>query len=266
MLGSYVAVRILYAYCGAALCAVLAPTALTGTIQFLLEAIVASAMVLIVARAHVAPAWWTLLVCAACGLYACSMFRCGSSELAEGLIILVLVSGCKMEDACKAYAVTGLVTMSAVMALTAFGVLYNRDVIPNDRLVFSFGLGHPNTAGVLLFSALAALTYSHWSKRQWAVPAALSAIAALFSYVVLSSHAATVLLACLGVANLVEHTCRVMYSSFACKFVLVLSFAMPLLLFAFMVFGMVRYDAGNELWIRIDRALHGRILFAHKLL
>ena len=167
------------------------------------------------------------------------------------------------ESLCRAFGIAALSATVLVMALTLAGGIENVDCVPNDRLVFAYGLGHPNGLGFILFSALSAMALS--SRRARKLVMGLSLVAAAFSYVVLSSNASAVVNLMLFVSIVVSGCCgrldmaRVPKSAYMTILLL-----LPTILLIGMAFLTVAGEGAEPVYSLVNRLSHGRPFFAHK--
>ncbi|SER35279.1 hypothetical protein SAMN05216446_0482 [Parafannyhessea umbonata] len=128
-----------------------------------------------------------------------------SDSLMIDLLVVFTVSFVEPRRLCKTYAIVALISIVIVMLLSMTGAIIMREFIPNGRLVFAYGFGHPNTLGGLLLSALGALMYVYWDSRHWAISFVLAVVAAVFAKVTLSSNSAAALLVIVAFACFVGH-------------------------------------------------------------
>ena len=186
--------------------------------------------------------------------------------LACSFFVVLAVSQVSLKRLCSAYSliVLSIVVIAVILSLT--GLLWNKDVIPNSRLVYSYGFAHPNTFGPILFSAIAAVAYVFWDKRVWWIPAALAIICAAFAYFLLSSNASFAILLLLAIVIVVGHIAwlnhRLANASSLALFILLL--AIPLVVLCIMVVCIAFYDASNPFFSWLNSALHARPAYAHQ--
>ncbi|HAM16882.1 MAG TPA: hypothetical protein DCP91_13730, partial [Eggerthellaceae bacterium] len=185
--------------------------------------------------------------------------------LVHTCVIMVAVGGIRLRRLCDVYSLALLAMISVVLVLSTLGIIYNKDVIPNSRLVFSYGLGHPNGIGSLLFACCAALAYSCWYRRTWWVSLAVSAISSVFSYVFLSSHAAAAVLAALAIAVVVGHAMRRRGADLVPGKVFFATLTvLPFLMLLAMIVSTAFYSADNPVFALFNKLLHERPHFAHQ--
>lgn len=207
----------------------------------------------------------SMLLAATVGALFLSASRTLNVHLFAGFIVIASLADDDWEDICLIHCRATLLAVVAVMLASLAGVLGVHDFIPNGRLVFGYGFTHPNTLGGLLFSATASLTCARWRRGAPILPLALSACCAAFSYVALSSNAASVLCGAVFAINatgLVVPKIRraVLPRPFARLALLVV----PAALLALTLAATAHYDNGNALFAALDHATHSRPFFAHE--
>jgi len=206
-----------------------------------------------------------LIVILSMAIFLFSGSKTGDYRLAHTCIQLIAIAGIDLTRISTAYYRTVLVAILVIVLLSITGLLYNRDTIPNNRLVFSFGFVHPNTLGALLFSALAAMTYACWHSKTWPVPVALSAIAALFSYCLLSSRASAIILVLLTLCGLAGHIPFLQKNPHAPKrLFLVVLVMVPAIMLAIIVLSSMSFDSSNSLFSMLDKMTNGRLHYGHQ--
>lgn len=212
------------------------------------------------------PSALPLVVVLGC-LLAASSIRTGSRYLAVSMLVVMTIgqSGCSIRGTIELYAVASIAGWLTVTFLSLFGVIANYDTIPNSRLVFSYGFGHPNTCGALLANGLAALTIAYWDRKTWIVPCVLSGLASIFCWCVLSANADTVLNVSLFISAILGHM-RVgnrafgwVVSNWSALLILV-----PLVLLITMVVFCVLGDCANPFFEMFNKILHGRPYYSHQ--
>ena len=225
----------------------------------------ASAIGAIAMKPHRFKSWQVALAVAALAILLFSSIRTWDFRLFYGYLLIVSLAGINMEKVCCAYSVSVLVVLIIVMALSVSGVLCNWDAIPNSRIVFSYGLGHPNTTGAFLFSSLGAMAYACWNKKTWVIPLGLSLCVAIFAFFVLSSRASAVCMASLAIAMVVFkipaiNRFTIVHGKAMCIVVIVLSLALMI----WMLIGAVCYSPDGSIFTWFDKLIHGRLYYAHQ--
>ena len=193
-----------------------------------------------------------------------SAYNTNDSRLLHSFIIIASISWSKIADVLKVYGFAVLIIVIVCMILSISGILYNKDVIPNERLVYSFGFLHPNAVASFLFSATSALSLAYWDRKNWWIPEVLLLICALFSYGVASSHAAGILNASFSLLAIVFHRLPCNNNNVMKKAMLIFLVTVPLALTALMYACIVWYEETNSFFILMDRVTHFRPLFAHR--
>ena len=226
--------------------------------------IIAIAFIIIAHRRRGMVTWQVMLAgCAFC-IYFISNAFCEIKVLMTNLIMLIMICESDLDDLCKSFFIASIAAVSLLLILTSCGIGYNRDEIPNGRLVFAYGLRHPNSTAALLLSAMCSMAYYYWDKRSWPGSFVMSAICAGFSYLTLSSNAATVLLMLLSIAILLGHTrfatIIIERHSTGLSVAVILT---VLVLFMLMFFGTIFYSKDNTVWSILDNLTHSRIMFSH---
>ena len=192
-----------------------------------------------------------------------SYSRCWDGGFVLSLFVAVSVSRLDLRQLCRTYAVAALFAVVVSMALSFAGILPKLAVVPNARVVFTYGYPHPNTTGALIFGALSALTYAEWH-RTWRAVTALSVVSGILTYVALSSHAAAASCILLACSNLVGHLGAVeSLSASSPQIHRVPLIVIPLILLGGMLVLTAIYDADNALMARINSLTHNRVHYAH---
>lgn len=191
--------------------------------------------------------------------------RLAGFEIAQACLLFLAIAGIDFSQIGKAYYRAVLAIVVLVVVLTISGILYNKDFIPNNRLVFSFGFVHPNTLGGLLFAALSAMIFACWKEKSWVLSIALAIITAVFCYCVLSSHASAAILGLLALCGIVGHTpfLQRRFAISRCAFIAIL-IIVPAVLLVTMLACMVFYDASNPVVSALNKLTHGRLLYGHQ--
>lgn len=193
-----------------------------------------------------------------------SASRTGDFRFAHACLMLTAVAGIDFTRISVTYYRAVLVTILVLMLMSILGAQYNKDVIPNSRIVFAFGFAHPNALGAFLFSAISAMSYTCWAKKTWPVPMVLAAVSALFCYFCLDSHASAAILGLLALSGLLGHSSvfRNRCSISRRAFVVVL-IAVPAVLLATMLVSAKYYDSSNPVFACFNQLTHGRLYFGH---
>ena len=222
------------------------------------------AIAAIILRPRSISPYQAILAAATFALLLFSSSRTLDYRLVHGLIILFAVSGIDLRKLCSAYYMTTMPIIAIVMLLAVIGLEHNVDVIPNSRLVFSYGFQHPNTTGCLLFSALGAMAYAHWESKTWIAPCLLSGVAGVFCYAFLSSHASAALLLALAAITAFGHTKPgTKLAKIPHKPGFALLACVPLLLMGIALACTAFFDSANPFMNWFNGIVHGRPLLAH---
>jgi len=224
----------------------------------------AMAISAIALRPRVVSRGMLLLIAVSAPVVLAASIETGDYRLAHGYVFLVAVAGISPARIGRVYYSCVLPIVILVVLLSIVGLLYNKDVIPNSRIVFSFGFGHPNALGAILFSTMSAMVYACWRERSWGVSVVATLTCAGFCYLCLSSHASAVALLLLAVAALVGHT-RILSSHYYLprRLFQVVMVAVPAILLALMLVGLVFFDADNPFFARMNSLLHGRLYYSN---
>ena len=237
-----------------------------GGLRFLADALVVSAgLALVLVRS---PRWskYGCIVLSLCvAILFLSAERTRITGLLTDLLVVFAVSFVEPRKLCRVYAFSSLLSIVLVVLLSLAGFVLMRDVIPNGRLVFGYGFGHPNTLGGLLFSSIGALTYVYWDDRNWWVSLVLSIASACFASLSLSSNSAAALLAVVSVVNCVGHTdlgrrMQDVLSIVSIPMLIVLPVAIGLV----MLFVTADYNGFELLSNAVDKITHSRPYFANR--
>lgn len=226
---------------------------------------IALALTSLVVRKRGSSAPLSVLLAAAISALFLSAGRTLNMHLFAGFIVIASQAGDDWEDLCLIHCRATLLAVVAVMLASLAGVLGVHDFIPNGRLVFGYGFTHPNTLGGLLFSAAGSLTCARWRRGAPILPLVLSGCCTAFSYVALSSNAASVLCGAvfaINAAGLVAPKIRraVLPRPFARLALLVV----PAALLALSLAATAHYDGSNALFAALNHATHSRPFFAHE--
>ena len=204
------------------------------------------------------------LSCLSLAVIICSAMLTGLHQLVHAFIFLLAFSGEDRNRLCRAYFLVTVAALVILVALSLCGLITNRDIIPNDRLVFSYGFVHPNACAAVIINALCAAAYILWERRDWAIVVVLALMSAAFSYWALSARAGTVLCLALAIACLVGHLKKpvptVRNSKKIFIFVLV---GIPSVLLVAMLLSCVFFDATNPLFALLNKLTNARPHFAH---
>lgn len=216
------------------------------------------------ARTKPAPKWLSVLAFVTFGPLFLSAELTGDYRLLFGSLILLALVGGDPDMSLRHYAIAAIMATLVLVILALLHVAVNRDVVPNARLVFSYGYGHPNSLGAVLFSITGALTYLTWEKKGWTLSLVMAGTASMFSYVVLSSHAPAAMLAFLFFATLLGHVFPIRKTiRLPRKTLQVLTLVLPLCLAAVMAVCTVRYNAESPAFSLLNKLLHGRPFYSN---
>ena len=178
--------------------------------------------------------------------------------------LLIAISNQDLKRICGLYGYTILLVVAIVVVLSTIGALLNKDVIPNSRLVFTYGFGHPNTTGSLLMAGALPLAYYFWNRRLWWVPSIIALICSVFSYLLLSSHACFAILLAMAILFVIGHEPHIrQFGPLPTRVFFPVLLITPMMLMTIMLLLTVCYDANNPLFVLINKLIHGRPAFAH---
>ena len=191
--------------------------------------------------------------------------RSGDWRLVIAFVLALTATEVPRERLCRAFGIGALSAIVVVMALALAGVARNEDCVPNGRLVFAYGLGHPNGLGFAIFSALAAIALS--SRRGRSAAMGLSLAAAAFSYVALSSNASVAVNLMLFV-SIVAVGClqRLDMARIPKRIFLAVLLLLPAILLVGMAFLTVAGEAAEPMYSLANKLTHSRPLYAHEYL
>lgn len=210
--------------------------------------------------------WHIVLIAIAFSAYIISASNTKMHTLLYGLLVLVAISDVSMEGICKWYGFVILV-LSIVVVLVSLSIPdFTKGMVPNSRLVYSYGFQHPNLLGALLFSSIGALAFAYRRRRVivLAVLLPLSLLSAVFSYVMLSAHAPVVLFGVLAVAIVLCCTpFRLSEIVMDRKLFAGSLVATSILLVAAMAISAVLFNPDNALLALFNRLVHARPAYAH---
>ena len=194
-----------------------------------------------------------------------SVFALNSFLLVD-LLVAVSVSFVHPRKLCRAYALALMLSLALVMIASFLGLAPMVDVIPNGRLVFGYGISHPNVLGGLLLSLACAQTYLFWESKQWRFAFGLSVAFAVFAKVSLSSNASALLMAAVGFINLIGHVLprRISLEPISARVRSLVLIGIPVLLILVMLYLVMHHDSSGILADLADKATHARPLFASK--
>lgn len=201
-----------------------------------------------------------------------SYSRCYDDSLVLSLFVaLCVVHGAstavedELRTLCRICGIALTCAALAAITLSFLHILPSRGMVPNARVVFTYGTPHPNSLGALIFGAMAALTYAEWS-RTWQTLTVLSLAAAAFTYVALSSHAAAVACLLLVGVQIVGH----IQIGALClgdmpprRVHQALLVVVPMVLLIGMLVMTAVYNSDNTVMTRLNGLTHGRIHYAH---
>lgn len=192
-----------------------------------------------------------------------SHVRTGIGSLMIDLLVVASVSFACPWRLCRAFAIGAMLSIVVVVLCSVGGVIAMRDVLPNGRLVFSYGFGHPNQLGGYMLAAIGAVTYVHWDGARWQVPFALALAASAFAKAALSSNSSAVLLAAVAAINLVGHLPLARRVSSPRRAIpMALAIAVPAALCALMLMLTAGREGMQGLASLVDRLTHSRAYFA----
>lgn len=198
------------------------------------------------------------------GLLVLSAHITHDNALLMSALVLVAVSFLDLDYLFKCYYRTVGVCVAVVILLSISGVIANKDAIPNGRIVFSYGMTHPNRLGVLMVSLVMAYLYVHRSDAKRLRLYGALAVTGLFSITALSSNSALVIcillafmLAILDLKVINRHGVIRRWLS------LLFAIAVPIGCGVAMLFLTARFDGSSPLMAAIDRLIHYRARYAH---
>lgn len=177
------------------------------------------------------------------------------------VIILFAARGVALEKAAMAYAVTVSAIIFLYFILCTLGLMYNYSAVPNGRVVYSYGFGHPNQFGAALFSICAALVYAN-RRKGLVLERIVLLVGIMVSYWVLSCRTACVLLGVLFALTFVRIVVKKLPRG------VFFTALVAALCFAVIVFysGAVLYSPDNAVTSFLNFLNHGRVAQAHMYL
>ena len=205
-----------------------------------------------------------LICCLAVSLSSISAVNTGDYLLLQDFIIIAAIPWDNIERLLKIYGLIVLSIIIATMIFAVFGCLYNKDVIPNERLVYAFGFSHPNTLGGILFSVTSALSLAYWKSKYWWIPNVLALLSAIFSFVALSSRTAAILCVLFSVLSILLHKLPMNNMSTTRRIMRVVIIAIPVALLFLMSFCSIWYDSSNPFFAFMDRITSYRPYYSHE--
>lgn len=199
------------------------------------------------------------MVAALIAVLALSAILTKDVRLLEGALLIIAATGIDKQRLVKWVAVALAAGIAVVVLASLCGQAWNKDVVPNDYLVFSYGFGHPNTLGAMLACLAAAILYVGWSHRAWVLSVAMAMLLALFSKTMLSSNTAAVLIFAYGAASVLGHLLGERLAVLLTKRARVLiACGIALVVMVGMLYLMVAYDNNNPVHVAINDLLHSR--------
>ncbi len=109
------------------------------------------------------------------------------------LLMIYAVHVLDLKELMRVYAIASLAALIISMILSIVGFSANVDAIPNGRIVFSYGFGHPNNTGAILFSSMVSLAYCIRGNVGSICVSGLSLAVSGFCFIALSSRTPAVL-------------------------------------------------------------------------
>lgn len=180
-----------------------------------------------------------------------------------GYLVVIAVSRLDIKRMMDAYAVTSSICLIAIITLSIFGLIYNKDTVPKNSIVFSYGFSHPNRLAGILVSLSIAITVSFYEKK-WQLAVLINGLITAFIFFALRSYTATGVSILGLIANAICHV------QFARRLALqnralytTLTTLLPLALVLLMLYCTVAYDEGNLILKQFNSFVHARPRYAH---
>ena len=184
-------------------------------------------------------------------------------SILSGYLVVIAVSRIDIKKIMDIYAVTASICLTIIIILSVVGFIYNKDTIPKDSIVFSYGFSHPNRLAGLLVSLSIALTVSFHEKK-WLLSILINGLLAVFIFFVLRSYTAT------GVSILVLIDNTICHTQFTGRLTLLnkgayatLTVLLPLVLVLLMLYCTVAYDENNIILKQFNSIVHARPRYAN---
>ena len=205
------------------------------------------------------------VVCAIATLIAVlvvSAVRAKDFRLFESVLLIITVANIDSQKLIKWVAMALAAGITVVVLASLCGMIWNKDVLPNEYLVFGYGFGHPNTFGALLTCLVVAVLYIGWNHRFWVLPIVMAMLLAIFCKIMLSSNTAAMLILSYCIASALGHLFNEKLTLLFTKRVRVLlTCTLAIFVVASMLYLMAAYDNTNPVHKTLNDILHFRPYF-----
>lgn len=196
-----------------------------------------------------------------------SSIRIQNSNLLFAFSIVLAASQVNMRKLARWYLVATVVFLLVLFYLLLRGKIENVAAQPNDRVVYSYGMPHPNMLGMELVAVGMSSLYAFWDKRLWRWCALYCGMASIFCLWLLSSRTSFLLLGVLSLVAILAHcrhpACMWMKDFAKDKLALVALLVFVVLLSA-SVLGMLFYSKDVPFLVYLNRLVSGRLELAHQ--
>ena len=191
-----------------------------------------------------------------------SAVRTGDVRLLESVLLIIAVTDIDKQRLFKLIATALAASIAVVVLASLCGWIWNKDVIPNDYLVFAWGLHIRIRLGGLLTCLVVLTLYVSWNHRAWPLSVAVTVLLALFSKIMLSSNTAMAIMLAYCLASVLGHLFTGQLSPLFTKRVRVLTACLlALLVTVGMLYLMAAYDGGNPVHEALNDLLHSRLFW-----